>query len=249
MDNQQIVSAINEAIQDVMPTLIDKVTEKLNNPKPRKWGDLDTEDLQELLNTDNIENWCRAAAHPNLSPIDMDYIIETVINDNGKSYNRVLDACFRNPNLTSEQASRLIDYNPDLKVSYYKHKQNLTVHELIDALKSDNKKLRQKCRAIMDQKILNGVFDSARIYNIPDVLKECRPQKLIEYTKDPDYNTRHFAEVKLQRLAELFLERNDVAEVFGYWVNRTPYHLREFYLNCKKRKEETETRVAHGIHS
>lgn len=193
MENQILINAINEAIQKAVPSIVDEVTQKLNNTKSsrkERWENLTLDDIKKLATSSDYRDRCRAASHPKATSDILNHLED----DSDK---RVLSAVYKAKAKNLYLSLDIID------------------HFVYQIQFATSKKLRQKARKLFKEGLFAGKFDN-EIRSLPSTnwFSFCYPvEHLKALTKDPDYNIAYFPKLMLEYRFNLLIKGLLVEEV------------------------------------
>lgn len=183
MENQIIIAAINEAIQKAVPTIVEEVTQKLNNreqtKKSRKelWENLTLDDIKNLAVSSDYRDRCKAASHPKTTSDILNHL-------EGDSDKRVVSAVCR----------VMFRYQYDGLAS-------LDMAGIIEKIRyGETKNLRNTARKLLKEKLFAGKFDNEiTSFSSTHIHSFCYPVELhIAAIKNSDHNTSYFAKLMLE---------------------------------------------------
>lgn len=182
MENQILINAINEAIQKAVPSIVDEVTQKLNNTKSsrkERWENLTLDDIKKLAASSDYRDRCRAASHPKATSDILNFL-------EGDSDKKVR-------NTVHQVKKRNLFNSLSCLEDYINLCQNVSIQSM-----------RKLARKLLKEDLFAGKFDS-EIRSLPSshMFSFCYPlENLINLTTDQTfhlhYNTYYFAKLMLE---------------------------------------------------
>lgn len=219
MNDQAITKIITQTFEELMPTLLEKVVEKINQPIRKKFEQLDSNDLDELINSEDYRDLCRAATHPRTSYTQKKKIINIAYSRKDKEETKRIFKCLLKNNPAIDQVAAIFTEYPELG-NYYVPTEYIDILYILN--KVTNKKQRSILRSIIIKRLYEGEFDTIN-KNISqsyyDILTKAPISKLIQLIKSTDYNASFFAKERLNYLMLKKINNDpDLKQFLGYYA-------------------------------
>lgn len=219
MNDQAITKIINQTFEELIPTLLERVVEKINQPIRKKFEHLDSNDLDELINSEDYRDLCRAAVHPRTSYAQKEKIITNAYSRKDKEETKRIFNCLLKNKPAINQVAAIFTHYPELE-NYYVPAESIDILCILN--KVTNKKQRSFLRSIIIKRLYEGEFDTIN-KNISQfyygILTKAPISSLIQFTKSTDYNASFFAKEKLNYLILKKINSDpDLKQFLGYYA-------------------------------
>lgn len=191
MENQILIAAINEAIQKAVPTIVEEVSQKLNNKETpsrrQQWENLTLDDIKRLMVSEDFRDRCSAASHPKAN----DSILKILENDPDRRVKRVVKRV-RSQNFFNTSRG-ISDYTNIIK-------------------NGETKTERKNARNYLEQELLSGNLDGELHKNDSrKIFSSAIPtSELIDLSKNKDPYTSYCAGLMLKYRFLNFVEINAI---------------------------------------